>query len=284
MSDYTQYLKNLPIMPDIAARVINMAGGGKDISFGDLEEVIKLDPGLTTKVLKVANSSMYARQREISNLQSAISMLGFKNIRNLVVLITASALFKEDADSSFLRLFWRQGIISAFASTYLAEKVNRQNLREEAFLSALMCKIGQVAFYFADRQGYENLYSRAVRDRIPSHELERVKFETDYREVGAALLKNWNFPDMYCDVAREQGQRNITSSHKMLIILVSISKFLAANHVLYPDNPIPHEDIRHYLPFIGLTMGGLERLSDSVMESIQGDSLYNEIKGMFGIE
>jgi HD-like signal output (HDOD) protein len=66
VSDYTQYLKNLPIMPDIAARVINMAGGGKDISFGDLEEVIKLDPGLTTKVLKVANSSMYARQREIS--------------------------------------------------------------------------------------------------------------------------------------------------------------------------------------------------------------------------
>jgi HD-like signal output (HDOD) protein len=284
VSDYTQYLKNLPIMPDIAAKVINMAGDSRDIDFSDLEEVIKVDPGLTTKVLKVANSSMYARQREIGNLQQAISMLGFKNIRNLVVLVTASSLFRHDERSPFLSLFWKQGIITAFAASYLADKTGKQGIREEAFLAGLMCNIGQVALFFSGRQAYEDLYARAIRDRIPAEELENVQYDTNHRLVGAALLKNWNFPDMYCDVAQEQGQRNITSSHKMLIILVSIAEFLAANLVAYADSPLGLEEIRHYLPFIGLTMGGLERLAATVMDSVNADSLYNEIKGMFGID
>ncbi len=283
MTDYSAYLKNLPIMPDIAARVINMAGDSKEIDFRDLEEVIKLDPGLASKVLKVANSSMYARQREIANLQSAISMLGFKNIRNLVVLVTASSLFKEDSESFFLSSFWKHGIITAFVSNYLAERVNRQNMREEAFLAGLLSNIGQVALYVSDRAEYQGLYRSSLAERTPLAELEGSRFGTNHREVGSILLKRWNFPEIYCDVAREKNQRNITSAHKLLIIIVSIGSFLAANIAHYSDRPQALEHIRHYLPFIGLTMGGLERLEASVLENLNSDSLYNEIKGLFGI-
>jgi HD-like signal output (HDOD) protein len=93
--NFAKYLNELPVIPDIAQKILEMAQQGMDISFQELEQTISLDPGLTSKVLRVANSALYARQNQISNLRSAITLLGFNNIRNLVLLVTASSMFSK---------------------------------------------------------------------------------------------------------------------------------------------------------------------------------------------
>ena len=80
MDTFEIYLKHLPVMPAVSQKILQHAEGGEDISFKELEDLIKLDPGLTAKILKVANSALYARQREITTLQMAITLLGLKNI------------------------------------------------------------------------------------------------------------------------------------------------------------------------------------------------------------
>ena len=60
---YETYLKSIPIMPDVATKILAIAEDKLDISFKELEDIIRVDPGLTAKVLKIANSAMYARQR-----------------------------------------------------------------------------------------------------------------------------------------------------------------------------------------------------------------------------
>ena len=58
MVDYAKYLKNLPVIPDVAAKVLSVAEDKLDISFRDLENTIKLDPGLSAKILKVAKCAL----------------------------------------------------------------------------------------------------------------------------------------------------------------------------------------------------------------------------------
>ncbi len=98
MSDYLANIRDLPVMPEVASKILGLGRGAGEISFTQLEEIIKVDVGLTAKILKIANSALYARQREISDLRTAITMLGFKNIKTLVLLVTASGLFhSQDA-------------------------------------------------------------------------------------------------------------------------------------------------------------------------------------------
>ena len=114
MEQYEKYLKNLPVIPDVAAKILTIPEDAKNISFKELEELIKIDPGLTTKILKVANSALYARQREITTLQMAITLLGFKNIKSLVILTTASNVFAKQSKTEFYKEFWKHSVLTAF--------------------------------------------------------------------------------------------------------------------------------------------------------------------------
>ena len=92
---YLSNVRDLPVMPDVAAKILAFKEHEFDLSFRQLQDIIKVDIGLTTKILKIANSALYARQREIKDLQTAITLLGFKNIKTLILLVTASTFFAK---------------------------------------------------------------------------------------------------------------------------------------------------------------------------------------------
>ncbi|AHC15725.1 HDOD domain-containing protein [Salinispira pacifica] len=283
MSSYSAIMKSLPIMPDTAVRVINLANDESDIDFRDLEDIIKVDSGLTSKVLRVANSSLYAREGLIADLHTAISMLGFKNIRNLVVLVTASSVFHRNTVSTFFRKYWKHGIISAFAAREVARKVNRVDLAEEAFLAALLSNIGQAALFYHNREEYEEIYRRWISEGESLVELEELSFGTNHRLVGSEILKNWNFPDLYAHAAREHLRENITSPHKMLIIIVSTGNFLAENYLFRLTHPRSLGELKHYFPLMGLTPAGIQGLQQQVQNGMENDSLYAGVKDLFGL-
>jgi HD-like signal output (HDOD) protein len=76
-------LKSIPTLPTVALRVMEITANQKS-SANDLMDIISPDVSLTTKILKIANSPFYGLTRKISSLQHAVTVLGFKEIRNLV--------------------------------------------------------------------------------------------------------------------------------------------------------------------------------------------------------
>ncbi len=51
MIQYERYLKQLPVIPEVAAKIVRIAEDKLDISFKELENIIKVDPGMTAKIL-----------------------------------------------------------------------------------------------------------------------------------------------------------------------------------------------------------------------------------------
>ncbi len=143
--DIERAMKELPVIPDVAMKIVGMAEENMDLSFGQLEDLIKLDPVLSAKILKVANSALYARQREITSLKMAISLIGFKTIKSLVLLISASNLFSKYRKTQFYRMFWRHSLYSAFTSKRLTLLSSTKDWAEQLFLTGLFHDIGQIA-------------------------------------------------------------------------------------------------------------------------------------------
>jgi HD-like signal output (HDOD) protein len=60
---FEKYLKTMPIMPDVATKILSIAEDKLDISFKDLEDIIRVDPSLTAKVLKMPRAPLPVTSR-----------------------------------------------------------------------------------------------------------------------------------------------------------------------------------------------------------------------------
>ncbi len=63
----------------------------ESITFAQLGAVIDQDPILTLKLVKLVNSPIYRRGREIDSIERAVSMLGIQQVKKLVSMISVSA-------------------------------------------------------------------------------------------------------------------------------------------------------------------------------------------------
>lgn len=270
-------------MPDVATKIISYAEDLGEVSFSELEDLISLDPGLTAKILKVANSALYARQQQISRLQTAISLMGFKAIKSLVMLITASNMFQKSAGTPFYKYFWQHSLITAFIAKKLTDIAGLQRLKEEAFLAGLLHDIGQLALYESQPGGYDFIMEYINQDEQATCKQEISQFGADHLSVGRKIMESWNFPSIYADVAGEHGNANIQSNHKELIVLISISDILTT--VLHEMGFSP--EVKGYLhPFLlysGLELEKLNYFQDQFMIDLKEDPLFQECKSLFRI-
>jgi HD-like signal output (HDOD) protein len=282
VKDYIEQLKDIPMMPEVSAKVVRLTEDKLDISFRQLENIIKTDPGLTAKILKIANSALYARQREIKNLQMAITLLGFKNIKSLVLLITASGFFPHMRKAEFFRLYWAHSLVSGFLARKLAIRCNRNDICEEAFLAGLLHDIGQPVLYGANPTDYEAVLEEDKEGAVPLETIEEKYFGANHREVGGALLKKWNFPDIYADTALEHESVNITSPHKSLIIFASVACLLS-EPIVYGRMPEYKREILAKLqPYTCLGAGEMDGFAAAANGDLRKDPLFKEFQSLLG--
>lgn len=281
MEDYSEYMKNLPVIPEIAVKILSIAEDNMDISFHDLEEIIKVDPALTAKVLKVANSALYARQSQINNLSRAISLLGFKTIKNLVLIISAASAFKVEGKLPFFRDFWKTAVLTAFYSRELANEFFDDSMAEDVFLSGLIHRIGQIALYRHNPEIYEDIIDHSKLDSINLSEVEKDYYEIDHRNLGANILNSWSFPEIFIDCAREYGYKNIISKYKKEIILVSLADLLSKesiNKIEIDENML---DDNQWLDFLGLTYNVFIDIKNKITERLNNNDEYKECEIIF---
>jgi putative nucleotidyltransferase with HDIG domain len=276
-------MKNLPVIPDVAMKIIGMAEDGLDMSFGELESIIKMDPVLSAKILKVANSALYARQKEITNLKMAISLIGFKTIKSLVLLISASNLFARYQKSKFYGLYWRHSLFTAFTAKNIVLQSPRKDWGEQVFLTGLFHDIGQIALYNMDPERYEALLVRREKENLRTRELERETFGAAHSEIGAEILSRWNFPPIFVDTAREHGADSISSPYKSLVAAVSAADILSREFEGFPLPPEKEPALLSLTEIAGLPREYLDYLRTSFIKTLEEDGLYRESRALFKI-
>jgi len=104
---------DLPPMPQVVSKIIQIDENNIDVSADQIQTIIAVDPALTSKILKIANSAFYARTSKVSNLSQAVTLLGFKTIKSLTLLVSTKDIFPAvTSRSDVQRELWMRSVLS----------------------------------------------------------------------------------------------------------------------------------------------------------------------------
>lgn len=172
----------------------------------DLEEIasrIELDPGLTSVVLRLANSAYFGSPQSVGSLRRAIGRLGTNNVFRLVIASTVAPSLGKSVGGYDLSPgdLLDHSIAVAFAAEHLAELLGTPT-PENTFTSGLLHDVGKLVLgSFVEVDGVA-IERRAYDSKVSFEHAEREILGTDHAEVGAALLGAWNFPDDIINAVR----------------------------------------------------------------------------------
>ena len=196
ISAIIEKIESMPTLPTVAFQVMEITGDSNS-SANDLMKIISPDISLTTKILKIANSPFYGLTREISSLQHAVTVLGFKEIRNLVISTVAFESFKNLRQNKKFDInkFWMHSFYCALAAKIIA--VDLKNGSNELFVAGLVHDIGKLAMYITFPVEFimQIEMMSPVKIKYTAFEAEKDVFGMTHDEVGMKLLKKWMFPD-----------------------------------------------------------------------------------------
>lgn len=181
----------LPVLPATTQKVLAMMAD-PDVSIEKIKRLIGADPGLTTKILKIANSAFYGSYRNIENLTQAILRLGLNAVRNIVVATSMKNVYKRFGLAE--KLIWEQMIGAALAANVIAKQARRTD-PEDAFIGGLLHDVGKVVLNNELPEKFASVMQKVYNDAVPFEEAEKEVFEFSQREVGAFIVKKWGFPE-----------------------------------------------------------------------------------------
>ncbi len=182
---------DLPVLPATAHRVLNVMAD-PNVSIDEIKRVISSDPGLTAKILKIANSAFYGGYRNIQNLTQAILRLGLNSVRNIMMATSIKNVYKRFGLTE--KLLWEQSIGSALASNIIAGYVKSVD-SEDAFIGGLLHDIGNVVLNNEFPQRFSEVMEMVYNDSVPYSTAVKEVFGFTHRDVGALVVRKWGFPE-----------------------------------------------------------------------------------------
>jgi HD-like signal output (HDOD) protein len=221
----------LPAAPVLMPRILQVLSRA-DSSVCEFEAVVKLDTALATSTLRMANSAYFASGHSlVDNLEEAIQRLGQREIYRLAALALTGRWmsapvggFRWEASD-----FCRFSLVTAVAAEYLAEQTENVD-PQTAYTAGLVHEVGKLALAYSCAGQFGEIRRRQQEKGITWLAAERLVLGYTHAEVGAALLRKWNFPDVLVAVAQYNPPTPTTPGEALpLVMHVHAAKFLATS-------------------------------------------------------
>ena len=194
----------LPLPSDLALELIRRLER-EDVSLPEICRLIQRDPALVGRLLRLVNSSLYARPRPAAAITpDVLMMLGLPAVRSLVLAFSLIDAYRGGASQRFDYLrFWQHSLAEACAAQHIGLQLRVAPV-SEMFTLGLITDIGQLALASWARERYDGLLEAVGADPDPTHLMaaERKEFGFDHLELSAALAGEWGLPQMFQQAMR----------------------------------------------------------------------------------
>jgi len=180
----------LPTLPENAIKLQTMLDD-MNVSITQIVSAISADPVFATQLMMKANSAFYSGKPKVDNLQAAVSRLGYKTLRNLVINISMKKF--SNADNLVIRKllsgFMQHSQETAAVSYVLVQSQKHLNA-DEATLAGLVHDIGVLPICLYLDKNINTIDEQACNQIICKYS----------GLVGSRLLKLWQFPEDISDI------------------------------------------------------------------------------------
>lgn len=268
-------LKHLPPLSSTASRLLELLAD-ENLSLSRLARVIGQDPGITARILGVANSAYFGQTTPVLSVEDAvIRVLGLNMVKSLAFSIAVSRVFETSQCRGFdLERYWHHSLATATLSRLICNTLalERRPDPDGVYLAGLLYDIGVLVLVHLFPEEYAQVLPEG--EHFPHRELSLIEEERvgiSSQTAGAWLVDRWHLPEM---IVRVVGQTSVAGS-EVEVALVN----LAADWVRsgFQPGPAVQVGIVLWAKALDLSESGLEAIKAAYLSE---DDEIRSIAGM----
>ena len=262
----------LPTPPTLALQIVERSRQ-VDCQVTELGDMLAMDPALCGRLLKTLNSTMYGLNRPVTSLTRAVTMLGLKPLRALILGLTMSSMHRRMDPDEGLRAYWRESVAGAIITRELSRRLKYPS-PDEDLVASLLRDLGMLVL----RQSFPNFY-QPVWDRggnVPFADQchwEKMNLGVHHAELGAVLLQRWRLPDEFVEPIRYHHHPDrLPPEAKAYIVrtrLLDFTSRLARMDELSQEPSLGQQILQTAHDRFGMDRTALEQFLDKVRPSIE---------------
>jgi HD-like signal output (HDOD) protein len=221
----------LPSLPEVALKVRDVAED-EDTTPQQVVDILSQDASMSARLLQVVNSPLYPSRIVIDDLQMAVTRMGIRKVRDLVMNLAMKQMYQptsEIMDHQF-RKAWSTSVEVASICQMMAITVVKDIRKEQALLAGLIHNIGSLPILLI-AENHDDLFQN--EDALSS------LVQSLQGRVGAMILKSWNFSPELIDVVTQC--HNFKYDHTGEANLVDLVQFTLLQGGFVADEQAPDD-------------------------------------------
>jgi putative nucleotidyltransferase with HDIG domain len=264
---FLKSITNLPSPPAVLSKIVEITADPQ-VSASQLEEALRLDPAISSKVLKLANSAYIGIPRTISSLNHAVVLLGNRRIYSLILGSALLGMARNHGVRSFSLIeFWRHSIITAMIAESIAKHLKRYRTIDEhgVFSGAVLHDIGKLVLEVGLPGFVKEVHLKAASQKKPFFEVEDSSL--NHLIAGDSIAELWNFPSDLREYILNHHQPVQGEYQSVNVAIVHVADIMT--HVLgYPlfENEVAPQLSEGVLSLINLPIERLKVIAANVLQ------------------
>jgi len=263
-------------LPTVALKV-NQLAASENSTMKDFEEVIKHDPVLVARLLRLVNSAYFGVADKITSIKRAVAFVGIKTIRNLVAVEAMKDFFRKDDEQGFSRMnLWFHSATVAILGQMISMRIFGKK-GDDVFMAGILHDVGMIA---EDQLAGDQLRQAAKLYKAGDRSLiscEQEIIGTDHCEVGAMLAERWNISPEIIDAIGNHHNETRPYPESSVTGIIQIAEYFAGtmDYSIIPGRtaPLPSAELEEH---VQERMNGYRLiLSDLTAEMVKAKELYS---------
>lgn len=215
----------LASLPEVCIRINEMLDE-PNVTVAGLGNVIIQDTSLTARLLKMVNSSFYGYEAKIETVSRAVTVIGLRELRGLVIAASAVEMFSNVPTESLNKVkFWRHSLYCGVIARLLAEQCNVLH-SERLFVAGLLHDIGKLIIAQRLPKISKDILEEVQLGQRSEGEIEKEWLGFTHADVGSELMASWNMPDALINSVSHHHTPQSAESSVMETCLVHIANGL----------------------------------------------------------
>jgi len=189
-------ITGLPAMPTVYNEIDKLSKNPNTTS-EEYASVIELDPGITTQMLRLCNSSAFSFSRQITSVQDPVNLLGLQTVIDFVRTLSVVGAFKGKAQAFNATDFWKHSIAVGVISKLLIQQKQISSKidigGEDPFMAGMVHDIGKQVLGHFFNEMYQMVLDE-MKDGSTMYEMELDVLGITHADIGAGLSAKWQLP------------------------------------------------------------------------------------------
>ncbi len=240
-------LDELPPFPWVAKRLMATVSK-EDVDIHEVGKLIAAEPVFATRVLQLANSPLFALERQVRTISHAIILLGLDRVKAITFTRALEDFVTPALSVKALRACWQNCLAVALLSEKLARAARMD--ADFAYVAGLLRDIGRLALLVKYPEPYSNLLAVSGEQKFDLLMMERELFDIDHCDAGAWLMQQLPFPPELADIISNHHRELDHDTFRMLHLVQCADRLAdALGFGVLPDAQGPSiEDALEHLP------------------------------------